>query len=102
MQSFGLNYEVKPGLVDEFKNTMLQLIEEMNLAEGHIETKVFADVENPNSMMIYSDWKTKAEFSDFIKSDTFKDALEEAVKMLESQPTHFLGENVRLIKRPDE
>ena len=101
MQSFGLNYAVKSGHTEEFKKTLAQLIEAMKACDGHIETKLFSDVAAPNSMMIYSNWKTKAEFSDFVKSDTFKQAIEEAVTMIESDPTHFLGENVRLIKNPE-
>jgi len=51
--------------------------------------------------MIYSNWKTKAEFGDFVRSDTFQEALSEAVAMLESRPTHFAGQNIRLIKPPE-
>jgi quinol monooxygenase YgiN len=101
MQSFGLNYDVKPGCTEEFKKTLMQLIEAMKACDGHVETKLFSDVMQPNSMMIYSNWRTKAEFSEFVKSDTFKQALEEAVAMIESKPTHFLGENIRLIKSPE-
>jgi heme-degrading monooxygenase HmoA len=49
-------------------------------------------------MMIYSNWKTKAEFGDFVRSETFQEALKEAVDMLRSTPEHFAGENIRLIK----
>jgi quinol monooxygenase YgiN len=98
MQTFGLNYDVKPELVEEFKETLMQLIEAMRSHDGHLETRLFSDVERPNSMMIYSNWKTKAEFGTFVRSDTFQHALKEAVEMLESKPTHFMGENIRLIK----
>ena len=101
MQSFGLNYQVRPECTEEFKETLSKLIGEMEACDGHIETKLFSDVKEPNSMMIYSNWETKAEFSGFVKSDTFKVALEKAVAMLESKPEHFMGENIRLIKRPE-
>jgi quinol monooxygenase YgiN len=101
MQSFGLNYDVKPERTEEFKDTLMKLIEEMKLCDGHIETRLFSDVAQPNSMMIYSNWKTKAEFGDFVRSDTFKEALDEAVAMLESSPTHFAGQDIRLIKHPE-
>jgi len=48
--------------------------------------------------MIYSNWETKNKFADFVKSDIFKQALNEAVDMLESKPSHFLGTDIRLIK----
>jgi heme-degrading monooxygenase HmoA len=101
MQSFGLNYHVKSDLIEEFKETLSELFKEMEASEGHIESTLFADVNEPNSMMIYSNWKTKAEFSEFIRSGTFTEALQKAVSMLETEPEHFMGENVRLLKNPD-
>ena len=98
MQTFGLNYEVKPERAEEFKNTLMQLIAKMQRCDGHIETRLYSDVAQPTSMMIYSNWKTKAEFADFVKSDTFQKAIKEAMEMIESSPTHFAGENIRLIK----
>ena len=100
MQSFGLNYEVKPDRVEDFKKALMQLIEDMNKHEGHVETRLFADVARPNSMMIYSNWKTKAEFVGFFRSEEFQQALGEAAKMLESRPTHMAGQSIRLIKTP--
>ncbi len=101
MQSFGLNYHVKPELVDEFKATLSDLFKEMEASDGHIKSTLFADVNEPNSMMIYSNWETKAEFTSFVRSGTFTEALQKAVSMLETQPEHFMGENVRLLKNPD-
>jgi quinol monooxygenase YgiN len=101
MQSFGLNYDVKPEYTEEFKKTLMQLIDVMQSCDGHIETKLFSDVTQPNSMMIYSNWKTKAEFGDFVRSDTFKEAMNEAMAMLEGKPKHFTGQDIRLIKTPE-
>lgn len=98
MQTFGLNYDVKPEKIEEFKNTLMQLIDTMKSCDGHVETRLFSDVAQPNSMMIYSNWKTKAEFAEFVRSDTFKQSLQEAVEMLESKPSHFAGQDIRLIK----
>jgi len=98
MQTFGLNYDVKPECTEDFKKTLMELIETMKRCDGHVETKLYSDVAQPNSMMIYSNWKTKAEFADFVKSDTFQTALKEAVGMLESKPSHFSGQDIRLIK----
>ncbi len=98
MQTFGLNYDVKIGRIEEFQEATRQLIEVMQGCEGHIETRLFSDVAKPNSMMIYSNWKTKAEFGDFIRSDIFRQALDAASDMLENKPTHFASQNIRLIK----
>ena len=99
MQTFGLNYNVKPERTEEFKKALMRLIDTMKRCDGHVETRLFSDVAQPNSMMIYSNWKTKAEFADFVRSDTFRQAQQEAVGMLENKPTHFLGQDdIRLIK----
>lgn len=98
MQTFGLNYDVKPGCAEEFKKTLMLLIDTMKSCDGHVETRLFSDVAQPNSMMIYSNWKTKAEFAGFVRSDAFRKALKEAVDMLESKPSHFAGQDIRLIK----
>jgi quinol monooxygenase YgiN len=100
MQTFGLNYEVKPDCIEEFKKTLADLIAEMKVCDGHVETILFADVTQPNSMMIYSNWDKKAEFAEFVKSDIFQDAITKATDMLESRPSHFAGQNIRLIKSP--
>jgi quinol monooxygenase YgiN len=100
MQTFGLNYQVKPDCVEDFKAALVQLIEAMKGYDGHVETKLYADVTQPNSMMIYSDWKTKAEFASFFRSKEFQKALEETTPMLESHPTHMAGQDIRLVKNP--
>ena len=100
MQTFGLNYEVKLDCVEEFKEILVNLIETMEACDGHVQTILFADVTQPNSMMIYSNWDKKAEFAAFVKSDTFVDAITKATEMLESRPSHFAGQNIRLIKNP--
>ena len=41
MQTFGLNYDVKPDRTEEFKETLMQLIEAMKACEGHIETRLY-------------------------------------------------------------
>ncbi len=98
MQTFGLNYDVKPDRAEEFKSILMELIETLNTCDGHVETRLFSDVAKPNSMMIYSNWESKAEFAAFVRSDTLQRPLKEAAEMLESKPTHFSGQNVRLIK----
>ncbi len=101
MQTFGLNYDVKPECTEDFKKTLMDLIETMNDNEGHVETRLFADVAKPNSMVIYSNWETKAAFSNFFRSATFQQKIKDTVDMLESTPTHLSGQNVRLIKPPE-
>jgi len=101
MQTFGLNYDVKPECVEDFKQTLMDLIETMKDSEGHVETRLFVDVAKPSSMVINSNWETKADFSNFFRSAAFQQKLKDTVNMLESTPTHLFGQNVRLIKPPE-
>jgi len=101
MQTFGLNYDVKPECVEDFQKTLMELIETMKRTDGHVETRLYADVAKPNSMVIYSNWDTKAAFSNFFRSDVFQQKIKDTVNMLESMPTHLSGQNVRLIKPAD-
>jgi len=98
MQTFGLNFDVKPEYAEEFKQTLMQLIDKMKRCDGHVETRLFTEVAQPNSMMMYSNWKTKAEFGDFIRSDSFQKIKNESREMIENRPSDFLGQDVRLIK----
>ncbi len=54
MQTLGLNYDVKPEYVKEFQEYSLRVLDAMQGFDGHVETRLYADVARPNSMMIYS------------------------------------------------
>ena len=98
MQTFGLNFDVKPECAEEFQKALMQMIDEMKRCDGHVETRLFTEVTQPNSMMMYSNWKTKAEFGDFIRSDNFQHIKNASREMLENRPSDFSGQDVRLIK----
>ncbi len=92
MQTIGLNYDVKPERVEEFTSYTMKVLEAMQDFEGHIETRLYADVARPNSMMIYSNWESVAQFRAFMRSDAFKAAIGDTTDMLEGMPSHKVYE----------
>jgi len=88
MKTLGLNYDVKPEYVKEFQEYSLRVLDAMQGFKGHVETRLYADVARPNSMMIYSNWETIEQFRAFMKSDAFSQAIGDTKDMLEGMPTH--------------
>lgn len=92
MKTFGLNYLVKPEAVQDFTDFALKVIDLMQAWPGHIETILYIDAAKPNSMMIYSNWETVAQFKAFMKSDAFKGAIGATYDMLAGMPKHTVYE----------
>jgi chlorite dismutase len=72
MTTIGMHYDVIPGkeqiFIDAFKNT----IEVMNQMPGHVESRLFEDVQSKGSFVIFSQWQKKEDFEAFIHSDAFR------------------------------
>lgn len=88
MVTFGLNYDVKPGREKEFEEVTLKTIEAMQGVQGHRETRLYRDVTEPTSYMIYSDWETREDFMAFIQSEAFKSVQAGGRDMLSEPPRH--------------
>lgn len=86
--TFGLNYDVKPGHTEEFERITRETLELMKGVEGHRETRLYRDVDSPESYLIYSDWETKEAFSAFIRSDAFKEVQSLGREILANPPRH--------------
>lgn len=88
MVTFGLNYDVKPGHGEEFEKVSRAALEAMKGVKGHRETRLYRDVDNPDSYLIYSDWETREDFSAFIRSDVFKQVQTLGREILARPPRH--------------
>ena len=88
MNTIGLNYDVKPEHVEDFKEYTQRVIEVMKGFDGHVETRLYTDAFKPTSMMIYSEWENVALFRVFMGSDDFKNTLKNASGMLSGRPSH--------------
>lgn len=92
MQTIGMNYDVKPARVEDFKTYTAAVIEAMQAFDGHVETRLYVDAFRPNSMMIYSNWESVEQFQVFMRSDAFKQAIGDTTDMLEGMPSHKVYE----------
>ena len=92
MITFGLNYDVKPDYVTQFLETSRKVLAAMDSFSGHIKTSLYADVDQPTSFLIYSEWETDQDFRDFIKSEAFKQVQAMTRDMLLRRPQHKIYE----------
>ena len=94
MQTIGMNYDIKPERVEDFKEHTKAVIEAMQDFDGHVETRLYADAFRPNSMMIYSAWDSVEQFQVFMRSDAFRQAIGEPTDMLEGMPSDRVYEEI--------
>ena len=87
MVTIGMNYKVLPGKNEEFVGNFRAVLAAINDAEGHDESHLFQDVDDPDSYLIVSNWSELEAFQSFIQSQAFKDV------------TSFAKENI-LAERP--
>lgn len=96
MITFGLNYDVKPTYVDEFVRISREALALIHTLEGHVQTVLYANVDQPNSFLIYSEWENDDHFRAFMKSDAFKKVQTMTVDMLEQRPRHKMYETRKM------
>ena len=99
MMTFGLNYDVKPQCVKDFIKISQDSLKLMKNLKGHVLTKLYSDVERPNSFLIYSEWETEADFKIFITSNEFREVQNLGRDMLESEPRHKIYETRNFARR---
>ena len=56
--------------------------------EGFVSALLYRRVDEPNSYLIYSEWRDMESFEEFIKSKKFVDVKSEAPRLLVSKPYH--------------
>ncbi len=99
MKTFGLNYDVKPDRIDDFKDYALGVLAAMDGFEGHEETRLYIDAQKPHSMMIYSRWDTVENFGKFMRSAEFKGVKGDTRDMLMGRPSHKVYEQTNDLDR---
>lgn len=96
MITFGLNYDVKSAHIDEFLEVCQNALKVIDTMDGHQQTRLFNDVNKPNSYLIYSDWDTQEHFSAFMRSPEFKSVQNMSRDMLEDRPKHQIYETKKM------
>lgn len=97
MLTFGLNYDVKTGHETEFEQYTAEVIAAMQAMPGHEETRLYVDVAQPGSYMIYSNWATREDFMAFIQSDAFKSAQRWGADILAGPPRHSVYQREQMM-----
>ena len=67
-----MNYKVIKGKEETFERAFNKVVHAMGGMEGHTESNMFRDINDPQHYLIISQWSKKAAFDAFIASDTFK------------------------------
>jgi quinol monooxygenase YgiN len=92
MITYGFQYDVKPDKREEFLKISNDALKAMESMKGHIMTKLFEDVNSPNSFMIYSEWESNDDFKVFMNSPEFKNVQNASRDMLTGRPKHKMYE----------
>ncbi|TWT72742.1 hypothetical protein Pla123a_40410 [Posidoniimonas polymericola] len=73
MITVGMNYHVIEGKQADFEEKFAGVIDALKAAEGHDSSTLWKDVADDASYLITSEWSSEQAFTDFIRSQAFKD-----------------------------
>jgi heme oxygenase (staphylobilin-producing) len=89
MTTIGMHYDVIPGKEQEFENGFASTLEFLKTQPGHLESRLFEDVQSPGSYLIFSQWQSKADLDAFLHSDAFRKAVAWGrAEILRGRPKH--------------
>ncbi len=72
MVTIGMNYVVLKGKEETFEKAFNKVVKAMGGIDGHSETHMFREINDPQQYLIISQWSKKEAFDAFIASETFK------------------------------
>jgi heme-degrading monooxygenase HmoA len=94
MTTIGMNYDVLPGKEDVFVSSFKNVLALLRTLPDHVDSKLYRDTESANQFLIVSQWKTQAAFTDFIRSQAFKDVTAWGkAEILADRPKHTVYNN---------
>ncbi|MCL4316863.1 MAG: antibiotic biosynthesis monooxygenase [Candidatus Thermoplasmatota archaeon] len=88
MLTVGLYYDVVPGKENDFESYFNLVVAEIKKKKGFVSALLYKRVDKPGSYLIYSEWKDRESFEEFIKSRDFSSAKEGGSDMLAGRPSH--------------
>lgn len=89
MTTIGMHYDVIAGKEKEFEDGFLGVLEHLKSVPGHVESKLYQDVQSAGSYLILSEWQDKQTFEAFLQSDAFKSAKAWGrAEILRARPRH--------------
>ena len=75
MVTIGMSYKVLQGKEENFKKACAGVIEAMNGIDGHEKSFLYKDVNDGQSYLIASEWRSEDAFNTFCQSDKFKQVI---------------------------
>ena len=94
MTTIGMHYDVIPGKEREFEQGFIGVIEHLKQVAGHVESKLYEDVQSTGSYLILSHWESKEDFEAFLKSDAFRNVTSWGkAEILRGRPRHKVYTN---------
>ena len=94
MTTIGMQYDVIPGKEREFEQGFIGVIEHLKQVAGHVESKLYEDVQSTGSYLILSQWQTREDFDAFLKSDAFRNVTSWGkAEILRGRPRHKVYTN---------
>jgi len=89
MITVGMNYEVLDGKGPAFEEGFRGVLAVMAGTPGHVKSRLFKDIDSPNSYLIHSEWQTKEAFTAFIRSKEFAEVTRwGSQEILAGRPSH--------------
>jgi heme-degrading monooxygenase HmoA len=73
MITVGMDYHVLPGKQRDFEEKFAAVLGALRNAPGHTDSKLYKDVNDDASYLIISEWSDEQAFTDFIRSQAFRD-----------------------------
>lgn len=89
MITVGMDYEVREGKNQAFEDGFRKVLGVMADDPGHINSRLFRDIDNPRAYLIHSEWETREAFTRFIRSEAFAEVTRwGSEEILETRPRH--------------
>lgn len=89
MVTVGMNYHVIEGKQQEFEDKFAAVLEALRSAEGHTDSTLWRNVSDNASYLITSEWSDEQAFTDFIRSDAFRQVTDWGKEqILSTRPQH--------------
>lgn len=93
MVTIGMNYKVRPGKEAVFEEAFRKVVHAMRNMEGHTESLMFRQVDDPFHYLIMSQWSKKEAFDAFVGSETFRNVANWGKEeILSARPRHEVYE----------
>ena len=89
MTTIGMHYDVVAGKEEEFERGFVGVIEHLKSVPGHVESRLYEDVQSTGSYVILSQWETRESFQAFLQSDAFRSVTAWGkAEILRARPRH--------------